>query len=57
MTEHEMKLKHVYELNIKDAEQLVELFKKQNDVEALERAERDLKKWQDKLSDFMATHE
>ena len=57
MTEHEMKLKHVYELNIKDAEQLVELFKKQNDVEALERAEQDLKKWQDKLSDFMATHE
>lgn len=54
MTEYEKQLQHVYELNVKDAERLVKLFKEQNDTEALERAEQDLKKWQAKLTEWKA---
>ncbi len=43
-------LRHVYELNIKDAERLIEIFR--NDPEPLKMAQEDLEKWRTKLEDF-----
>ena len=46
--EIEQLIAHVVELNIKDAEQLIETMEKAGDGEGLERAKRDLEKWEAK---------
>lgn len=42
-------LRKVYELNRRDAAELVRIFKTAGDVENLKRAREDLKRWEDKL--------
>lgn len=43
------RLRKVWEINRKDAEELVRTFEESGDAESLKRARADLRRWEDKL--------